>query len=224
VVFLRLQVKDPEGNAIDFPAGWPLIVEFDADITKRFTTTTGANGSVRFTISQALSVATWDNVTLYWDNPDLYYAVYTSDTPPAPTEVTTDLDRAKKGPPGSPPPSPPRFFSLPKQFALKQVDLDAVPVLPAHAVWTAATKSIGQTNKLVPQDIGSEAAPIAIVIKPVWTFLRFEFFDRYYGAAPRSNAAGPNHGGKVTIPPIALEGFRSNADPAAVDAADTVSN
>ena len=49
-VFLRLQIKDPEGNAVDFPKDWPLIVEFDGDTAKRFTTTVGAQGAVRFTI------------------------------------------------------------------------------------------------------------------------------------------------------------------------------
>ena len=91
------------------------------------------------------------------------------------------------------------FFSLPARWSLHESSWDgaAAPDYDAnHAHFDT------QSGKL-PR-LGSPAAPARLVLDPHWQFLRFEYFDRYYG---------PDHhgGARVNTPPIPIDGQRASS-------------
>lgn len=68
----------------------------------------------------------------------------------------------------------------------------------------------------VSVEVGLETAPVTMTLDPHWQYLRFEYFDRFFGHA--------NHSSKrIGIPPLVLEGFRQ-APAAGSPPPDTRSN
>lgn len=230
-VYLQLQFKDPEGDIVDFPKGIPVIVHYGGDSSKNLEGVTGQNGVLRFTSGQTGSTwvtvkswfqskSPWHTFTLRWDTGDPpWYIVCDHAKPAKPVMATKDLNDATV----SPPIPNQRYFSLPKTWMLKQADLETPAFPDGEATWNATEATITHKDPKALNNIGKEAAPIKLVLKPKWTFFRFEFFDRYFGPAPRAGGGG-GHGAKITIPPVGLEGFRTTPDPADAAVADTHSN
>ena len=227
-VYLKLQFKDPEDKVVDFPKDVRVLVDFG---TASLGGTTDAGGVLKFTAGQVAGKTTegaltikswftkdspWHTFTLAWDTPQTQYLVCNDATPPVAVLATTDLTTVP-----SPPGPSQRYFSLPRKWHLKQADLDAPPVIDgAEGKWNAGDSSITHANIKQLKDIGSDANPVKIVLKPTWMFSRFEFFDRWFGPSPRGGPAGaPNP--KVTVPPVALEGFRTQPNPADGDPTDS---
>ena len=91
---------------------------------------------------------------------------------------------------------PNRFFSLPTRLDLKRVECT---VTGDDGRWDAATGRIALAKDGAPANLGTYMAPVKIVLKPKWQFLRFEYFDRYFGVS--------DHGGNnVVMPAVTLEG------------------
>lgn len=53
--------------------------------------------------------------------------------------------------------------------------------------------------------IGTASAPVKLVIKPKWQYLRFEYFDRKHGKASHGNK-------RISVPPVILKASRKTDD------------
>jgi hypothetical protein len=224
-VFLQLKFKDPEGDVVVFPKDVPVIVEFGADSEKRYATTTGEDGTLRFTAEQVggkmVKAKSWFKAGSPWHSFSLrgdtenttHYIVCDRAKPAKAVLATTDLNAAV-----SPPIADQRYFGLPRKWMLQQIELDAAPTFPGgEAVWTEKSATITHKDPKFLKDIGTEAAPIVLILKLKWTFWRFEFFDRHYGHE------GVHGDKRVSVPPVRLRGFRKIA-PVVADPADADSN
>ncbi len=89
-----------------------------------------------------------------------------------------------------------RFFLLPKTFTLKTADW-LEPKSTSN--YNNNTKEFEGLNNA--KNIGSDAAPIEMVLNPHWQFLRFEFFDRFFGHSDHNHK-------RIGTPSIMLQGFR----------------
>ena len=109
------------------------------------------------------------------------------------TEIRTKDNADEKAKNGA------RFFRLPPQWSFLTSE------------WSVATddKTYNKADKekkflLVdgntPKGVGSKDAPIAALLDPHWQFVRFEYFDRYYGHSDHENKP-------IGIPPIVVEGI-----------------
>jgi hypothetical protein len=216
-IHLRLQFRDPEGNVRDFPPGYPLQVRFTQGPNfEVIDGVTGDEGRVSFL---ARIYNPWSAFTLEFNAPGIPYFVCEPNlSPPAPA---TELRLI----------SPPidektmrerRFFALPQTWTMPQADWSPPPTVTPSGRFAAGTFY----HTLSPPadiSIGTDPNPVALILDPHWKYVRFEYYDRYFGndsldSPPR---AGLNR--RIAIPPIALEGFQS--DPAAAGTpADTVSN
>lgn len=110
------------------------------------------------------------------------------------TQIVCDKPKAdEKGKDGQ------RFFRLPGQWSLLTSEW---AVAADEKVYNKAEKEkkflLLEDNK--PRSIGTREAPVKLLLNPHWQYLKFEFFDRYYGH--------PDHDNKpISIPPITVEGF-----------------
>lgn len=92
---------------------------------------------------------------------------------------------------------PKRFFSLPRGASLVEMRCE---VTNDGGRFDPRTGRFALAVNGLPTSLGTPSAPVKIVLKPVWQFLRFEYFDRHYG---RSDHGGEN----VVAPAVTLEGF-----------------
>lgn len=223
-VFLHLRFKDPQNNVLDFPRDLPVIVEFGGNVNHRFEGRTQADGKLRFTLDQNPGMAGGINTalpqnsplrafTLVWDLAQMHYIVCNGTAPVTTLGCTNTIT------PGSPPyQADSRYFGLPRRWVLKQTDIDPAPTFGAgDGVWDPAKATITLQRPTLDQDVGTEAAPVVLVLKLYWHFFRFEFFDRRWGHEATHNNQ------RVSIPPIRLKGYRAN-NPAVADPAETDSN
>ena len=180
----------------------------------------GDNGYVRFPTRPPPAAGKWQ---------------FTLEFPGLPTYVVCE-PRTGSPPAGSPPPSPPagyprlaatapdtteRFFMLPPfassplhDLALKHADWEMTMDAAANATYAPLTGMFEHQD--ATRSVGDSAKPVELTLDPHWQFLRFEFFDRHFGHTSHANK-------RVTVPPLALEGFRSDPHAAGL-APDTRSN
>ena len=116
-------------------------------------------------------------------------------------ELETDFDKCSKQTAAY------RVFELPKKITLKNTDWKVTSKYARHYK-KAEFKFDLETDK--PDEIGTRNVPCKLVLDPHWQYLRFEYFDRYYG-----------HGDKqkhkpVSLPPILIEGY--DGEPGKLDA------
>lgn len=223
-VYLRLQFRDPLGATVNFPSGVKVTVEYGDDTDKRYEGETIAGGQLRFTAAQIpggnivkiknfFTIGSpWKTFTLLFDTNATQYVVCSMTEPAVANLTSSDLTTVP-----SPPAAARRYFNLPRKVRLKRMDLNAAPTISgAQGTWNggAATITFAQNSDL--NDIGTALAPIDICLKPVWLFLRYEYYDRWFGPSVRTGGAA-GIGAKSTIPPIEIEGFRTTPDPTSAD-------
>ena len=234
-VYLKLRFKDPEGAVRDFPAGIELNVRFGTGPnTHDFPTVTAAGGKLSFSSAEVGPWANdlnammrndspWRTLTLTWDThspPHSQFIVCERRGSPAtapPTAKAEKADLKQLEALGK------RYFSLPQKWALKEADLASTPKFAGNGSWDGTNGAIRHTaNARELKDIGKPAAPVELVLNLHWKFLRFQYFDRYFG--PPAWASSPvATRPRVTIPPVSMEGFRERPE-ADWPVADTHSN
>ncbi len=193
-VFVRLMFLDPEGKERPLPEGMPVRAILGDRDALRLDLTLSGNGF--FTISAVGSndALKHRHITLLLgddsDNVPRYELPTESEAQswgPVPTESDATGTR------------PNRYFTLPKRVDLKLLDC---AVSEDDGRWDADTGRIALAKNGRPASLGRYGAPVKIVIKPKWQFVRFAYFDRHYGHS--------DHGGEaVTMPAVTLEGFRA---------------
>jgi hypothetical protein len=110
------------------------------------------------------------------------------------TQILCDKPKAdEKGKDGQ------RFFRLPGKWSLLTSEWN---VSADEKVYNKAEKEkkflLTEDNK--PRSIGKREEPIKMLLNPHWQYLKFEFFDRYYGHSDHDNKP-------ISIPQITVEGF-----------------
>ena len=218
-VYLRLRFWDPEHVARDMPEGLQVRVAGQ-------TFNLRAEGRLSF-VARILSPP--GSFSLEFPATNLRFVV----CEPAPNGSPPGSPPAGTSPPSYPrlanaaPNTQERFFALP-------IDYGSPPGMPwatTNSLWSMATSPPGNatysngviTHTNRSRSIGSGTQPAVLILDPRWRHFRFEFFDRYYGPAPRSGG-GAGHGARITIPQIGLEGFYESTDPADGAVANTHSN
>lgn len=92
-----------------------------------------------------------------------------------------------------------RFFKLPSRWSFLTSEW---AVVADEKIYNKAEKEkkflLVDGNKA--QGIGTRQAPVKTLLNPHWQYLKFEFFDRYYGHTDHDNKP-------ISIPPITVEGF-----------------
>lgn len=78
----------------------------------------------------------------------------------------------------------------------------------ANAEWDVAAAPVYTDNKFenledTSKNAGTETNPMVLTLKPKWQFIRFEYFDKYFGH-------GHHNHQRISIPPIILKGIRNN--------------
>ena len=234
-VYLKLRFKDPEDTVRDFPAGIEVNVRFGTGVNvKNYATLTAADGKLSFSAADVGPWANdlndlmkddspWRTLTLTWDTHSPPHSQFIVCEPRGdPVAATAKAEQAglKQLEAQSK-----RYFSLPQKWELKEADLVSAPKFVGNGSWDGSNGAIKHTAKAKDlKDIGTVLAPVELVLNLHWKFLRFQYFDRYFG--PPAWAASPvatSLGKRVTIPPVSVEGFREK--PRAVDpVADTHSN
>jgi phosphodiesterase/alkaline phosphatase D-like protein len=186
-VFLKLVYKDPEGNDRLFPKNMPVEVEFGQGPTK--TRKIKANGHLEFEAHPDQRY-----FSLRFGMGTVHYIRSKAGAAGADTESLKDQPGAekkaiKKGA---------RYFRLPPDWRLK------------NAIWAVTGGGAGGAHydggnyrfDVGAYHIGADAARVQLQLDPKWQFLRFEYFDRFYG----HGGAGHNEE-RVSIPAIGIEGF-----------------
>jgi hypothetical protein len=186
--FLKLTYLGPDDKKeFVFPPDFPVTVVWK-DLSKHVEKV-AKDGLLQFGVPQNQGP-----FTLAFEAPDTFIATApdgSADAKPDRTAKAAELKDLHK--------NSFRFFRVPDAWTLKQSD------------WTpdAAAKHYDKDNFLfnLPagrfgKTLGSSAAPEKITLDPHWTYLRFEYFDRYFGHT--------DHGDKrINIPATLIDGWRT---------------
>jgi hypothetical protein len=239
IVYLQLQYLAPdETEPRNFPPQFPITVRFGEDVappnpapsppnaatTSEETFQTTANGVLRFPACPRGNTP-WRKFTLRFQaNPGQprYIYVEKRGDPLRPGFTTDDPNVIRNE-------TSDRFFQVPERWSLAQVECALGKVkFDGNGKLTPASGAIEHTqftgpgnNK--PRDIGSAAKPVQIVLNLHWLFVRFEFFDRYFGPT-FGTPARDGHGKRISTPQLVLEGFHDKPNPALADLPATRSN
>ncbi len=178
-VHLRLRYLDPEKKAHDFPPHFPLLVKFEDGTTQP--EKIGESGKLSFEVDRRKKAFT---LQFTFSEPN-YLATATKETEgPGPerliSESEFDVAAADHY----------RMFSLPLDWTLADSKWD----VDASAAPNFSGGKFGQLETC-GNLIGSEAAPVEIMLDPCWQYFKFIYFDRKLHK-------------RIVIPPIVLEGFR----------------
>ncbi|MEK7404892.1 MAG: hypothetical protein AAB225_07265 [Acidobacteriota bacterium] len=187
-VYLQLLFKEPDSeNKLPFPQDFPVKVVFPANKFQEEQTL--AEGKMKFEVSRDHK-----SFSLEFSSASagaLRYIAHKTGEAKTTLKAKGDIPTLQK--------EGQRFFSLPEKWSLVQSMWD-VTGAPSYKTDTARFDCY--TNGDPVLYIGEEKAPVLLVLDPHWQFLRFEYFDRYYGHS--------DHGDwRVNIPPLVIEGART---------------
>jgi hypothetical protein len=96
-----------------------------------------------------------------------------------------------------------RIFELPKIITLKNSDWES------KSPHYDKAKFVVDLKKDKPRQIGSETVPLTLTLDPHWQYIRFEYFDRYYGHSDHDHKP-------ISVVPQLLEGYED--EPGKLDA------
>ncbi|WP_219906795.1 hypothetical protein [Enhygromyxa salina] len=189
-VVLELSFEDPAGVCHRLPAGLELSVEFDDASTEAHTL--GADARLQFVTARdktsfGFSIAPGE----------ARYLVLAPDEGGAQVSELLDRDAAlARVDEGG------RMFKLPERFDTRDCEWR----VPSELAFED-----GQFTKLddPATQIGTRVAPAQVVLVPRWQHFRFEYFDRWRGAA--SSIPQPRPRSDET-PPLVLEGYLGHGD------------
>ena len=225
-VYLHLRFEDPDGVIRDFPEHYPVTVRFSppaAGPVRELRSTVGPNGRLTFPAFEDPKEY-WRQFALVFDaSPAVPYIVCEphsaiASPPPAAFSryATADtLDAAL--------PHNERFFELPQTWQMPQGDWRLGPngFPTANGEYASPPGIFKHVAALA--DMGSAEIPVEVILNPHWHFLRYEYYDRYYGNAHLDSPPRPALRRRISTPPLRVRGFRSDPN-AAAPAADAFSN
>jgi len=203
IVHLKLAFLDPTNPAQEhvFPEGFPVTVEEATAPDQKV----GKNGTLTFAIERQLQ----PTFTLKFSSSDDVYIAT------APTGAAAGTDTEKLASAAAVPAlvqKGHRVFMLPRKWSLIESDWTPDDTLHFDAP-NASFKDVQNPSVT----FGTEAKPIKLTLNPHWQYLRFEYFDRFFGLSAHGNK-------RIGIPPIMVEGFRQAPTGKGAAPADTRSN
>lgn len=201
-VHLQLKFKDPENHVLTFPENFPILVYAGKSPAKKILDVkTTAEGKLDFEMDRAYN---W--FTLKFGGSKLLISNGDGSKSTCNVKDWKDkqaLEDAKA-----------RFFSPPSVWGLIESDWafsanpkyinDSVAYKPAEGkvyIFDPPTKNWVRR-------IGEKGAPITLTLDPHWQFLRFEYFDRYFGHTDH-NSGHTEHKKRVNTPTVFVEGYWS---------------
>lgn len=190
-VYLSLFYKDPENVERPFPKNTNVRVHsvnaVDVDLT------VGDGGALHFEVDTAKARSA-KQFTLLFVHPNERYVVCEPLTSP----ITQPSHAFGNAPvldnTGS---AAVRAFALPRRWSLRESDWN---VTNDGGRWTARKALFDYLASKKPADLGTAISPVKLVLDPHWQFLRFEYFDRFFGHASHSHKP-------TTAPPLFVEGY-----------------
>ena len=202
-VFLKLTYKDPKGAQKVFPPDFPVTVVYDDKTTQA--EKVADDGKLTFEVPRTKKSFTLhfyrdQNLPFIASAPAGY-----GGAKPERMAGKSDLAQLRT--------DKFRFFTPPLVWRLRE------------SVWTITGTGIvaddwkfqlGKGNDQVRR-VGADGARVGMVLDPNWQFLRFEYFDRYYGHENTHNNR------RVNIPPVLVDGFLAAPTPAQLDPVPDVS-
>lgn len=218
-VYLRLRFEDPEGFLRDFPEYYPVTVRFSPP----------SGGPVRERRAQVepggkLSFPAWDDPSDHWRSFMLVF-----DASPVAPYIVCEPHSGLVSPPqpilsryatsdnlDSQIENRERFLALPQTFQMPQADWRMGDSgFSGNGEYASPPGVFRHTAALA--DIGSPSAPVEIVLNPHWHFLRYEYFNRYYGNAHLDSPPRPAIRRRMSTPPLRVKGFRKDPNAEASD-------
>lgn len=185
-VFLKLTYIGPEDDKTEhiFPPNFPVTVVWKDASTHP--ATVGQDGLVQFAVPRQQG-----SFTLKFDTADVYVSAGPAGSSGQDkTGATADIpDLHKQGA---------CFFKTPAQWTLKQSDWTAVAAPHYDATNFLFNLPVG----LFGVSLGSSGTPEGLKLDPHWTYVRFEFFDRYFGHSDHNHK-------RINIPASLVDGWRS---------------
>lgn len=190
-VFLKLVYLDPEdpaGAGHVFPKKFPVKIVFPDGSPAR-EEFVGDDGALSFEVMREKK-----SFTLRFDSTDVrFFASPTSSTKGSKDEqciLEADVKNAIN--------DHMRVFRLPQQWGISESDWEVKNTsLFEHPNF----KGFESNN----ENIGSEATRVEMRLNPHWQYVRFEYFDRFFGHSHHDHK-------RVSTPPLFLEGFRGTND------------
>lgn len=190
-VFLKLTYIGPEDAKTEhiFPPDFPVTVVWKDNSTHA--AKVGKDGLLHFGVPRSQG-----SFTLQFDTADVYVSAGPAgsagqDKTGAGADIPTLHQQGAC------------FFKTPAQWTLKQSDWTAV----AAAHYDNSNFVFNLPVGLFGATLGSSGAPEGLKLDPHWTYVRFEFFDRYFGHSDHNHK-------RINIPATLIDGWRS-APPAA---------
>lgn len=194
-VFLELSFKDPEGKTKLLPIDLEVEIVFGNNQKKVAEKIKKKPGLLRFPLTRK-NAEEYKFFRLHFETKDLILCEKSGDDKnPVVLDTASEADkRAKDGF---------KFFSLPAKWSLLSSDWK---VSADEHIYDNAEKEkkFLLTENDEPRNIGTIENPVKLELEPHWQYVKYEFFDRYYGHS--------NHKDKpISIPPITVEGMVKNA-------------
>lgn len=192
-VFLKLVYLDPEKNEKVFPPDFPVTIEYPDGTTQ--IEKVAADGKLFFGAQRKGSF-----VVRFESGATEYIATAPpGSADPKPDRLGADADLKNLHQLNF------RFFSVPLKWTLKESD---------WKVEGAKQYDDSNFNFLIPgrfgRTIATAAAPGKMTLNPHWHFVRFEFFDRYFGHSDHNHK-------RINTPATLIDGFRTNPPAATPD-------
>ena len=207
VVAVQLQFSDPEGVARPFPKNFLVDIVFGENLKTETRKIDNDAGNLIFPVSRA-DATKYQFIRLHFKSLDKNYLICEKKGEADKTLIIGNVEVAEeKAKDGQ------RFFRLPPKYSFLTSDWN---ITADEKIYNKAEKEkkflLLEDSK--PRSIGTKLAPIPAVLDPHWQYVKFEYFDRYYGHTP-------DHDNKpIGIPAIIVEGFFK----AGVEKADVRSN
>ena len=185
-VFLKLTYIGPEDAKTEhiFPPDFPVTVVWKDASTHAVKVQ--KNGLLQFGVPRSQG-----SFSLQFDTADVYVSAGPAGTTGQETTGhSADLDNLHK--------KNCQFFKTPEQWTLKDSDWTAV----AAPHYDDANFLFNLPKNLFGATLGSAAGPEGLKLDPHWTYLRFEFFDRYFGHSAHNHK-------RVNMPVSLIDGWRT---------------
>jgi hypothetical protein len=193
--YLRLRFLDPEGRARPFPAGMRVAAWLGGRDGDARPGVVGEDGVLDITGISAASAVRHRALTLHFGTAANRFVVCErrgegAAAPRLGDEPGADVTGAIAA----------QAFLLPRAWGLQTSDWKVTN----HAGrYSAEQRCFALLKEEKPSDIGTRDARVELELDPHWQFVRFEYFDRYFGHSDEHKHE------PVAVPPLVLDGFRA---------------
>lgn len=211
LVAVQLKFTDPDGEIRAFPKDFPVLVKYGNDEKTENRKIDNDEGNLIFTVPRAEAIK-YKFFRLHFSPADNNNILCEKRGETKKTTVlantTTVNEKSKDGQ---------RFFRIPSKWSFVSSDWE---VTADEKVFNKAAKekSFQLLEDSKPRNIGTRTEPVKTLLNLHWQYVKFEYFDRYYGHSDHNNKP-------IGIPQMILEGFfKAKAGDTKDEKSDTRSN